>query len=380
MTSTMFDIISFLTFVAVIVLFIIKDRKKIKIEGIFLIRRTTEGRKFIEKIGRRHSKLWNIIGSIAVVISIPVGLIALIFLIKNSVLIFQGVGIPGAGLVLPGPVSNVEAKPGVFIFPWWLWLIAIMTIVIPHEFFHGFVAAANKIRIKSLGWVFLAIIPGAFVEPDDIQLRRSKAWTKMKVYAAGSFANFLTGIIFLVLFLSIRHFMFYPAGLNYGGNIKGYPAYDVNLSGAIEEINGVPVHNLKDLQNILSRIPPGTLISIKTTTGTFNLTTVKVENRNGSFIGISGPFSTHYEIKKRFASLGPTMDFFNEILIWIVLLNVFIGIFNLLPLKPLDGGLIMEEILRKYTKSYEVISNYISIFTLAVLVFNIVGPYLVRFL
>ena len=35
-----------------------------------------------------------------------------------------------------------------------------------------------------------------------------------------------------------------------------------------------------------------------------------------------------------------------DLFYWIFLLNFAVGTFNLLPMKPLDGGLILEELLR----------------------------------
>jgi membrane-associated protease RseP (regulator of RpoE activity) len=49
-----------------------------------------------------------------------------------------------------------------------------------------------------------------------------------------------------------------------------------------------------------------------------------------------------------------------------------IGLFNLLPLKPLDGGLIFEEISNKIFKEKgKVITTFISLLTLAFILLNL---------
>lgn len=360
------NLISFMIFILILGLALFKDRKNIKFEGLLLIRRTKKGKRFIEKVARKHKRFWNILGFVAIIIAIPAGIIGFAFLFRNAYLIIKGVGGPGAGLVLPGPVSQVEVKPGLFILPPWLWILCIATVIIPHEIFHGLVASANKIKLKSLGWLLLVFIPGAFVEPDEYALKKSDVKTKLKIYAVGSLANFLVALSILTLGFLFYPYCFKPIGISYSSNIEGYPASLVNLSGIIQEINGVPIKSLEDLERTLENIPPGTEIQIKTTTGIFNLTTVSGKNRNGSFIGIAGPFKIHYE--------------FNKILKWIFLLNFWIGLVNLLPIKPLDGGLILEAISKKYIKRADHFVHAVSLITLFLLIFNIVGPYLIDFL
>ena len=52
-------------------------------------------------------------------------------------------------------------------------------------------------------------------------------------------------------------------------------------------------------------------------------------------------------IAKTYGEIIPwTIYDLNTLFWWIFLLNFLVGAFNLLPMKPLDGGLIFEELLR----------------------------------
>jgi Zn-dependent protease len=53
-----------------------------------------------------------------------------------------------------------------------------------------------------------------------------------------------------------------------------------------------------------------------------------------------------------------------------------VGTFNLFPLKPLDGGLIFEEILKHFYngKYVKYLVNGVSLLVLALLLFNLFGP------
>ena len=63
--------------------------------------------------------------------------------------------------------------------------------------------------------------------------------------------------------------------------------------------------------------------------------------------------------------------------IFIFLFSFGIGLVNLLPIKPLDGGLIFEELVSgsRYKK---MIVRGVSVFMLLVLLFNIIGPLFLR--
>ncbi|MCD6381859.1 MAG: site-2 protease family protein [Candidatus Aenigmarchaeota archaeon] len=373
-----FNTVFFLSFLVALGILITIYRKRIKVEGPIFIFRTLEAKRFIERVGKKYAKFWNFIGTIAVVIGVIVSIITSFLLIKNAYLISIGTGGQGAALILPAPVSGAHLQYGILWFPFQLWIIIIPLLIIPHEFFHGFISAANKIKIKSLGLILFLFIPGAFVEPDEKKLKTSKLMTQLRIYAAGSFANLLVaGMILLIV--SVFHPYFYsPLGLGYQGNLKGYPAAQVNLSGIIEEINGVKITSVQTMRSVLSNISPNTTITIKTSTGTFNLSTVANKNLTGSFIGIAGPFSTAYKIKSEFVIFKPIIDGINLVLKWGFLFSIFIAMVNLLPMKPLDGGLMLEAILKKYVKDDGKIVNFVSILFLFILVFNIIGPYVMR--
>jgi membrane-associated protease RseP (regulator of RpoE activity) len=375
----MLEVLTFLLFILTIVAILYKERRKIEIEGILIIRRTKRGKRTIEILATKYSKFFRILMNIAGMISIPLIIISSLYIVKNAVDIAIGATQVGAMLVLPAPVKEAQAVPGVFLMPWYFWVIGIMTVVIPHELFHAIASRLEKIKVKSMGYLFLLFIPGAFVEPDEKKLKRSKLSTKLRVYGAGSFANLLVaGIVFLLSYAMLMIF-YTPYGLGYSGIVLDSPAYKVNLSGIIIEINNITITSQTDLERILKEIPPGSAIEIKTTTGIFNLTTApREDNINMSYIGIAGPFSTKYVIKELFTPMSSIISFISMLLVWIFILNLGIGLVNMLPIKPLDGGMIFESLMTKLSKVFgKHMSNFISMIMLALLLFNLFGSYLV---
>jgi membrane-associated protease RseP (regulator of RpoE activity) len=106
-------------------------------------------------------------------------------------------------LILPG--IDIPGSP-IFI-PWYGWF-SLIIIIVAHEGAHGILARAVKSKLGSTGIASIGVIPiGAFVEPDEKQLMRKSRASRLRVFSAGSAANFVVGIIIL-LFLGLFGFSF----------------------------------------------------------------------------------------------------------------------------------------------------------------------------
>ena len=369
------NLITFIAFIIFVALLILKDRKNVKLEGIVFIRRTERGKAFIDRIANKHKKFWSGFSKIGVVVSIPVIIFVSFFLIFNAFQILSGQVKEGIRLVLPWAVGQASTQPGVLLLPWWVWVIGIASVIIPHELMHGIVCRLRKIRIQSIGWLILAVIPGAFVEPDEAQLKKSKRSTKIMVYAAGGFGNFVfAAIIWFIMFLLISS-AYVQAGIYPSAAIIGYPAAQQNLSGAIIGINGIPTPFEKNLSDALMKIPIGSNVTLQTTTASYNITTVQHPLiANKSYLGTAGPYEPYYKVAPQYQSVSGVVEGLRTLLFWIFFLNLGIGLVNLLPIKPLDGGLIFEEIVGKFTTKTKTTVSLVSSFFLVILIFNLIGP------
>ncbi len=257
-------VISIIIFILILALIVYKDRKNWTRDSILLIRKTSRTRNFLIRIGTGLPRFWLVVGGIAVVIGFFMSVYIFYMLID---ILMKGIFIepvPGLALVLPSPTSELVIAPGVIGIPFWYWIISIALLVIVHEGSHGIFAARERVRIKSLGVGILAVIPLAFVEPDEKQLAKKKTWQQLRVFAAGSFANFvLAGVsVLIVSMMSIS--IFVPAGIAYQGLITDYPAAGVNLTGVIVGINSYTIKNNNDLSRALTEIGPNKGITIYT--------------------------------------------------------------------------------------------------------------------
>jgi membrane-associated protease RseP (regulator of RpoE activity) len=390
------DLTGFLLFVIVIGFLIYRDRKKVRLESIVFIRRTQKGRNFIDKTAKANPRFWRIVGVAGVVVAVPLLVLGSLFLIMQASSVVAGEA-GGVKLLLPGPVSAPTDMPGIFVVPWWIWIVGVAIVIIPHEFMHGIMCRLDKIRIKSVGWILLVIIPGAFVEPDEKQLQKAKRNTKLRVYAAGSFANIVVAMIALVIMAFYFSSSFTAAG-TYVLPINNTPAYTAGISGTITSIAGEPVRSMDDIREILGKYNPGNTIEVRTVAGdivgpkfqlsgwdffvpkhiaisntteekAFSATLTKHPERDGAFLGITPLFETYHYTGQDFQAYQTIIT----LLMWIYIFNLGIGIINILPIKPLDGGLVFEELVGKRKWQKEIVRT-VSIVMLFVLLFNLLGP------
>jgi membrane-associated protease RseP (regulator of RpoE activity) len=265
--------ISILVFVLILVVIFYKDRKNVQRQSILLIRRTQRGKKGLINLGRRFPRFWKGLGIVAVIFSFMISIYIVYFLVEligTNFLVEKAV--PGISFVLPALGAETVIVPGAILVPFWYWIIIIALLVVVHEGLHGIMAAMERVKIKSMGWGLFIIIPLAFVEPDEKQLEKKPAWSQLRVFASGSFANFILAGFSLLLIASMSG-MFYSSGVTYRGLMEGYPAEGVNLSGTIVGINDYEINGIYDLRSALSEIGENQSITITTTKGEFALTT-----------------------------------------------------------------------------------------------------------
>lgn len=390
----MLDLISFIAFLLIIAILIYLDRRKVKLEGIVLIRRTKKGRNFIDSFAKKYKSFWRYFAITGVVISI-LALIGITFFLFNNTfaLITKQTEEGAARILLPGPVQLPVSVPGLLILPWWIWVIGVAIVMIPHEFMHGVVCRLENIRIKSVGWLLLLFIPGAFVEPDENELKKRKRITKLKVYASGSFANIIVGLCILLI-LNLSSPSFSQVGSSFL-LIKDSPAYNASLSGSILEIDGNKIYSTSDLNKTLSAHKPNDIVEIKTAK---NVEAIPIFNSSllpDSMVAVDMKNITTHRLRlgshpneTEKAYLGVYAQSFipaavynplvpiQNIMFWAFIFSIGIGLVNLLPIKPLDGGLILEEIIGKFIKGKKskTIVRAVSMLLLFMLLFNVFGP------
>ncbi|OYT43019.1 MAG: hypothetical protein B6U88_02135 [Candidatus Aenigmarchaeota archaeon ex4484_56] len=313
-------VVGFVLFFVILGAILYIKRDKIERQGIILLYRTKEFRKIIENISKKYEKFWDIYFKIGIVVCIFAMIFGIYYTINSTINIFLRTITPGFALVLPYPGSDFSYKPGLFLAPIWYWVIAIAVLIIPHELSHGIALVINKLKIKSVGLFLLLFIPGAFVEPDEKKLKKADKLKKLQVYCAGSFSNLVTALLILLL-LHLSLFSFYS------GSYYSHPATQINKTDTMQ---------IQDTTENLTKV-----ITFKD---------APASNRN---------FIKHI-----------SREFYMGIN-FIIMVCIGVAIFNLLPIKPLDGGYILEILTNRK------IANIVSIIFVIIVIYNIVGPMII---
>jgi membrane-associated protease RseP (regulator of RpoE activity) len=142
----------------------------------------------------------------------------------------------------------------------------------------------------------------------------------------------------------------------------------------LEAIDNHKINDSDSYVNVVSLYKPGDNVTVQTDQGSYSLTLDKnPNNESRGFFGIQA--NKHFELIND--SMGPIPWVLFELLElfqWVFMLNLGIGLFNLLPLKPLDGGYMLE-ILLSYKLSeehYKPIVNALSVVMAMIIIFSIV--------
>jgi membrane-associated protease RseP (regulator of RpoE activity) len=246
-------------------------------------------------------------------------------------------------------------------------LVVVGVVLIVHEFCHGLLLRAQKLKTKSVGLLLFLFIPGGFVEPDERELARAPSGKRIRMFAAGPVSNVLISLVFFALLLAV---VVPKPGVYVYGVAENYPLenYAENLIGArILAVNGIPIGTVEDYREVIRSTAPGDNAVLSTDRGEFRVALAKSRDDNHGIFGIalrSALPRIHFLNPALMLSVAFAVvfsgGFFSPILYdslipwwgvgllqWLFTLNLGVGLFNLLPAKPLDGGYMIEAALEK---------------------------------
>ena len=341
-----------------------------------LMWKTQRLRGFIDRLANRAPRFWKAYMNLGIVISTVFMILMAVALVYSLKMVMDT---PTVSLIVPG----VEVPGSPIFIPLFSGLIGLATVLIVHEFSHGILARVEKIKINSIGLLLFAILPGAFVEPDEEELNSLRRASRMRIYVAGSMANLTLAAIALIIMLALSSFVipavFHEEGveitrLTEDGNAINY----LSEGMIIKSINNVTVNDSASYQQAITTLRPNETVDIKTDQGeySFQLKTNPL-NRSLGFMGVQA--ESHNVISEAFDNQIYTPLLWilmplNELLFWIYFLNFAIGTFNLLPMKPLDGGHLFENLLSFIMPkdAYKPIVTFMSFFMGIIIVVSLV--------
>jgi|YelNatPaOPRAMG01_1025707.scaffolds.fasta_scaffold103589_1 membrane-associated protease RseP (regulator of RpoE activity) len=361
----------------------------VEVQFPFILIRTKIGLSLMDRLGR--TRLSKKIGFIFTIIMPFLGAV-MIYLLFNSVnnmltrpdvsRMIRELG-PAANILLPG------VNPYLPVFYGW---IALLIAMIIHEYSHGVQARTHEMNVKSTGIVLFLIIPmGAFAEVDEKQLEEAELGKACRVLSAGPVSNIIAAFaslaVFVLLILSLK-----PVnnGILVVGLVSNGSAYQAGMRPG-DIIVGVNSEQTPDWNSFVKAVEEAyeqgenmsftvsrnsfsnytfTLGMDLNATGILDVVPLKdvLENYSSAFMRspVEGvvtylmiptvPFPWVYEnipfsslLQKYYVStlLGENYHYLVNLFFWIWFVNVNLGIFNALPLYPMDGGIAFKLLCRK---------------------------------
>ena len=171
------------------------ERHSMSLMGPFIMWRTRRGKDIIDRIASR-SRFWNAYGQVSLWICAGSMILIMTLLLWTATIVPQIERAPSPELILGIPGLNP-------VIPLGYGILALVIAIVVHEMSHGILTRVGKMRIQSLGLLFLVFPMGAFVEPDEKALQNATRSRRSKVFAAGPASNIVLSLVVLALFSGV---------------------------------------------------------------------------------------------------------------------------------------------------------------------------------
>jgi membrane-associated protease RseP (regulator of RpoE activity) len=337
---------------------------------------------------RKYSTFLRAYATFGVLMVIVISVVMTILLLLSLTYTFAvrpdptGIYAPQNILLIPGLNEYVPSTLAV-------WLAFVVTIAI-HEFGHGILSRVENIRVKSMGALLFILPIGFFVEPDEEELNQARGMKKIRMFGAGITNNIVVGGLCFIVMILLMGLVTPVAGPVIGGVYQNYSAEQAGIPGysLIHAVNGNLVSTPADVAAILNTTRPGDPLTLTVehqgVVSDYQLTLSEwpedLGERTTGFMGVTyydpslvldtignsispigllrfltvpfdiGGFGNPLRILALDTAaeefyLVPFAGFFGIIhfLFWCGWINISVGLFNAIPMVPLDGGYILKE-------------------------------------
>ena len=345
----------------------------------------------MDRVARRFPRLLRYAGYLGILVGF-LGMAVVTFSVIQSFLNLFLRPEQAAGVA---PVLPLKAK-GVFFILFFYWIISIFILAVVHEFSHGVIARLYRIPLKATGFGFLGIIfpaiPFAFVEPHETAMARRNLRQQFSMLAAGAFSNIVVGFLFFGLFLLTAP-LASNAFLEFNGvGITGFvnETSPLKVAGAsvgevIIGVNDAPIYHYDNFTKFLEKTQPGQKVKIKTNASEYLVVLASNPDKpDRGYLGVlAEPNAEVKENAKKLlgGALAPMVFWLLGLLATLYLLNIGIGLFNLIPiLTPIqaDGGRMLRLAAERFLgkKTGEQLWKFVSLIILAMVLVLLAAAFL----
>ncbi|OGS55891.1 MAG: hypothetical protein A3K60_03235 [Euryarchaeota archaeon RBG_19FT_COMBO_56_21] len=231
------------------------EKHSMSLQGPIIMWKTRRGRDLIERLASKK-RLWDFYGKVSLWICAISMAIIMTLLLWEATIVTQVDRAPSPELILGIPGINPVIPVGYGI-------LGLLIAIVVHEFAHGILTRIGGIKVQSLGLVFLVFPIGAFVEPDEEEMKKTTRSKRSKVFAAGPASNIVIAMIVLSLFSGVMMSSLEPGavGALARGVVEGSPAQMAGIvpSSVILAVSHETVRSAEDLTSHVSNEPGSTI-------------------------------------------------------------------------------------------------------------------------
>ena len=378
-----YDLLLALAFYGFLLFLFFKYRERFEVQGkIFIMYKAKWGLNFMESFAKRFPRILHWASFLSIFLGfLGMGLMFWVLLQGAIQTLLVSNATPVVSPVLPG-----VKIPGLPTLGFWHWIVSILIVAVIHEASHGIWARLYNIKIKSSGFAFLGPILAAFVEPDEKQLEKASKFKQLSVLSAGPFSNIITGIVFLLITL----FIVAPIGsslVESNGVILTNIDQDLPIANSgiqagmqIMEINNEEITNVLIFQETINEYNPGDTIEVLSNNTLFNVELSELNDRTIMGVSVTPKEFILKEPYTNYPFLKPLYFWIQTLFFWLFTISVGVGLFNLLPLGPVDGGkmfyVAMKKVFKEEKKAAKAFA-LVSFISLALIIINLL-PFIIK--
>jgi membrane-associated protease RseP (regulator of RpoE activity) len=325
---------------------ILIGRKRVKHfkVGFFYLEISTDPKLLSRPIGI-ISRLIGPLYKLSIALTVVLSIASSIYLVKITIDSLFGPKVTQIVPVIPGVTLDITVPS----------LLSIFIVLLAHEVLgHAVMSYRFEVPVRKIAFFILFFLLGAFVEPDEESLRKLNHFKKMGIYSAGIFSNFMIFLVFLMITIlifpgfSLDSSSAKPSGVYVDKVFEGGPSRGLIPEGVvIKAIDGYSVRDLGSLSEALRKFKPGDEVYIVTDRGTFK---VRLGSRPDDprlpYLGVQLSPIPYFDPSIPMLS-GISIQLL-EFLLLTMIFSIGLAAINSLPILPLDGGLVLSEILSFY--------------------------------
>jgi len=174
-----------------------------------------------------------------------------------------------------------------------------------------------------------------------------------------------------------------PTGIFIDSLESGLPAQSAGLlpGTVITQVDTQTITTAEEFMEYMSKVIPGDKVTLYSDDNSFEITTIQnPTNASKAYLGIKFRQDTAIkpELKQIYGNIPLLLIYATRLFYWIFILNIGIGMVNLLPLGPIDGGRMTKlalEAIFKNKKLQTKLYAFLSTLSLSLLLLNVIAPY-----